>query len=51
MKKIQFTGNFGEYFITSVGLLLLVAITGGLALPYYLYWSMKYFFTRLEIEG
>ena len=50
-KKIVFKGNFGEYFIVSLGLLLLSVITLGLASPYWVYWSTKYFFTRLEIDG
>jgi uncharacterized membrane protein YjgN (DUF898 family) len=48
-KKIKFTGGFGEYFIMSLGLMLLSIITFGLATPYWMYWSLKYFFTRLEI--
>jgi uncharacterized membrane protein YjgN (DUF898 family) len=48
-KKIQFTGSFGEYFIMSLGLLLLSVITFGLALPYYSYWNFKYFFTKLRV--
>lgn len=48
-KKIKFTGSFGEYFIMSLGLMLLSIITFGLATPYWMYWSLKYFFTRLEI--
>ena len=46
---IKFTGSFGEYFISSLGLLLLTVITFGLALPYWLYWSYKYFFTRMQV--
>lgn len=49
-KKIKFTGGFGEYFIMSIGLMILSVITLGLATPYWMYWSLKYFFTRLEIE-
>jgi uncharacterized membrane protein YjgN (DUF898 family) len=50
-QRIVFTGHFGEYFLISLGLLLLSAITFGLALPYWAYWSFKYFFTRLEVGG
>lgn len=52
MKKgrILFKGNFWEYFLISLGLLVLSLITFGLALPYYFYWILKYFFTKLEIE-
>ena len=50
-KKVTFTGSFGEYFIMSLGLLVLSVITLGLALPYLVSWSFKYFFTKLEIEG
>jgi len=49
-KKITFTGGFGEYFIMSLGLLLLSVITFGLAFPYWTYWSFKYFFTRMELQ-
>ena len=48
--KIIFTGSFGEYFFTSLGLLVISVLTFGLALPYYVYWSFKYFFEHLEIE-
>ena len=50
-KKLTFTGNFGEYFIMSLGLLLLSIITFGLASPYWSFWSFKYFFTKLEVDG
>jgi uncharacterized membrane protein YjgN (DUF898 family) len=48
--KIVFTGHFLEYFIMSLGLLLLCVITFGIALPYYAYWNFKYFFSNMEIE-
>lgn len=48
--KIVFTGHFLEYFIMSLGLLLLSIITLGLALPYFAYWNFKYFFTHMDIE-
>ena len=48
-RKIRYTGSFGEYFIMSLGLMLLSIITFGLATPYWMYWSLKYFFTRLEV--
>jgi uncharacterized membrane protein YjgN (DUF898 family) len=47
--KIKFTGSFGEYFIMSIGLFILSIITFGLALPYWIYWSYKYFFTRMQV--
>lgn len=50
MKKITFTGSFGEYFGYSILLLLLSIITLGIALPYWTYWSLKYFFTKMRIE-
>jgi uncharacterized membrane protein YjgN (DUF898 family) len=50
-KRIHFTGSFFEYFIMSLGLLVLSVITVGIALPYWVYWSYKYFFTKLEIDG
>lgn len=48
--KIRFTGSFGEFFLISLGLMLLSLITLGLALPYFVYWQFKYFVSNLEIE-
>lgn len=48
--KIQFTGNFFEFFFISLLLLILSVITVGIATPYWVYWSSKYFFTNLEVE-
>ena len=46
----MFTGNFWEYFLISLGLGILSVLTAGILLPYWVYWSAKYFFDRLEIE-
>ena len=48
---IEFRGHFVDYFLTSLLLLLLSVVTFGLAAPYWMYWSFKYFFTKLEIDG
>jgi uncharacterized membrane protein YjgN (DUF898 family) len=48
--KIVFVGSFADYFIKSVGLMALTAITFGLLLPYFIYWQAKYFADNLEIE-
>lgn len=48
--KIIFKGNFWEYFLISLGLLILCVITFGLLIPYFTYWNFKYFFTKLELE-
>ena len=48
--KIIFTGNFLEYCLTAIFLFILSILTFGLAFPYLIYWSIKYFFTRMEIE-
>ena len=48
--KVIFTGNFWDYFLKSFALLLLSAATFGILLPYWVYWSLKYFFNSLEIE-
>ena len=34
----------------SIALMILSVITFGLALPYWVYWSFKYFFGKMEIE-
>jgi uncharacterized membrane protein YjgN (DUF898 family) len=48
--KIVFTGHFMEYFIMMIGLLVLSVITLGIASPYAIYWSFKYFFSHMEIQ-
>jgi uncharacterized membrane protein YjgN (DUF898 family) len=47
---ILFTGNFGEFFVMSLGLIVLSIITVGIMLPYFFYWQYKYFVSHLEIE-
>ena len=51
MKKIKFTGNFWEYFLTALGLSVLGVLTLGIGFIYLAYWSMKYFFSHLEVEA
>ena len=46
--KINFIGKFWEYFGMSIFLSILSLITLGLAFPYYLYWTGKYFVSNLE---
>ena len=48
--KIEFKGNFGDYFLKSVALFFLSVFTFGLLLPYWLYWQFQYFVDNLEIE-
>ena len=48
--KIIFKGHFGEFFLSSIGLIVLSVCTLGLMIPYYFYWTQKYFFKNLEIE-
>lgn len=48
--KIIYTGHFGDYFLKSLGLLVLSLLTLGILLPYWAYWSIKYFVTHLEVE-
>lgn len=48
--KIEFKGNFGDYFLKSVALFFLSVFTGGLLLPYWIYWQFKFFVDNLEIE-
>jgi uncharacterized membrane protein YjgN (DUF898 family) len=48
--KIIFKGHFFEYFLMSLGLLVLSFVTLGIMLPYFVYWQMKYFVANLEIE-
>ncbi|MFM2207190.1 MAG: hypothetical protein RL213_1165 [Bacteroidota bacterium] len=50
-KKIVFKGEFVEYFLMALGLCVLTLLTLGIALPYLIYWSNRYFFTKLEIDG
>ena len=48
--KIIYKGHFSTYFFASLGLIVLSVITFGIALPYYVYWTQKYFFDNMEIE-
>ncbi len=48
--KIVFTGHFFEYFIMCLGLGVLTVLSLGILLPYFMYWNVKYFFTRMEIH-
>ncbi len=48
--KIIFTGSFLGFFIKSLSLMALSVLTVGIAFPYYVYWSCKYFVNNLEIE-
>jgi uncharacterized membrane protein YjgN (DUF898 family) len=48
--KVIFTGSFWEYFFMSMLLGGLSVLTIGIMLPYLIYWSARYFFTKLEIE-
>ena len=50
-QKIVFTGSFGDYFFTSLGLLVVSIATVGFAMPYWIYWQAKYFFEHMEIEN
>ncbi|HWZ66021.1 MAG TPA: DUF898 family protein [Patescibacteria group bacterium] len=48
--KILFNGSFGEFFLMSLGLMVLTIFTFGLLLPYVFYWQFKYFVSHLDIE-
>lgn len=48
--KIVFTGSFWEYLGLSIVFLVLSVVTFGLLLPWFLFWSVKWFFTHMEIE-
>ncbi len=48
--RLKFTGSFGDYFLKSLGLLVLSIVTFGLAIPYWMYWQWKYFFDHMEME-
>ena len=47
--RISFDGRFIEYFLISLGLLVLTVVTLGLGGVYWFYWSRKYFFSKLRI--
>jgi len=49
--RAQFKGSFLGYFFKGILLLLLTVVTLGLASPYLFYWSTKYYFDHLEING
>jgi len=47
--KVVYTGSFIEFFFISLLLLLISVCTFGIAIPYYVYWTVKYFVDNLEI--
>lgn len=47
--RITFDGRFIEYFLISLGLLVVTVVTLGLGGVYWFYWSRKYFFSKLRI--
>lgn len=47
--KVKFDGNFVDYFIRMIGIIILTVLTFGLALPYLFYFNNKYFFSRMTI--
>ena len=48
--KVVFRGNFWEFFLIFLSLMILSILTLGLLLPYLFYWQFKYFFTHMELE-
>ncbi len=48
--KIIFKGNFWDFALKFIGLLVLTVITVGLVAPYLVFWQYKYFVDNLEIE-
>ena len=48
--KIVFTGKPVEFYFQALGLLILTVLTSGILLPYFIYWSYKYFASHSEIE-
>jgi uncharacterized membrane protein YjgN (DUF898 family) len=50
-KKVIFTGEFWDYFLKTLGLLVLTICTLGILVPYLAWWQTKYFVTHLEVEA
>lgn len=50
-QKFNFTGSFGQFFLYALGLFVLSVFTFGFALPYFIYWLNKYFFSNLALDG
>jgi uncharacterized membrane protein YjgN (DUF898 family) len=50
-KKVFFTDHFFDYFLKSIGMLILCILTFGILIPYFLYWNAKYFVNNLEVEA
>ena len=49
--KYVFTGDAWEFFFISLGLIILSAITFGIAFPFYIYWMVRYFITHTELHA
>lgn len=48
--KVKFSGKLLEFYVFQLGLIILTIISFGLAAPYWIYWTLHYFFTHLEFE-
>lgn len=51
LQRIHFVGSFADYFVKGLLLTLLTIVTLGLASPYLFYWSLRYFFSNLMVDG
>ena len=49
MLDVEFTGNFWTFSFAQIGLFVLSVLTLGIAIPFWIYWTNKYFFTRLKV--
>lgn len=49
MLDVEYTGHFWTFFLAQIGLFILSVVTVGFAIPYWIYWTNKYFFTRLKL--
>lgn len=49
--RMKFTGEGLTFVLMNLGLGLLVGITFGLMLPYWIYWNVKYIVNNIEVPN
>lgn len=48
--RLVYVGDFWDYFVKALLLLIASAITFGILIPYWIYWNVRYFARNFEIE-
>ena len=47
--KFEFNGSYWDYFWNTLGWAILIMVTAGITVPFYVVWNVKWFTKNLEI--